>query len=197
MAPRPDGPPVTPNMTPNKSSSQGEGECFEESVSAGAGKSSVRAAGRDLWETARKMLLMLSTMLLIEGRKGSCPKILILFTSGWVNVTYFFYFNNVLNSLVLQVKPEYQNELMDQLDLLVLGGYYGSGRGGGKVTHFLMGVADREEGGDTNRFLSFCRVGSGYTAAELQDPVAKCGRPLSKQPGDVVCEKQKPGPGPV
>jgi len=91
----------------------------------------------------------------------------------------------------VKVKPEYQNQLMDQLDLLVLGGYYGSGRGGGKITHFLLGVADREDGGDTSRFLSFCRVGSGYTAAELQDLVANCGRPLKAQPKDVVCEKQK------
>ena len=82
----------------------------------------------------------------------------------------------------VKVKPEYQNQLMDQCDLLVLGGYYGSGRrGGGKVTHFLCGVRDDD------KFLSFCRVGSGYTSTELQDLVARCGRPSKVQPTSVVC----------
>ena len=44
---------------------------------------------------------------------------------------------------MVQVKPEYQNELMDQLDLVMLGGYWGSGRDGGKLSHFLLGVSDR------------------------------------------------------
>ena len=44
---------------------------------------------------------------------------------------------------MVQVKPEYQNELMDQLDLVMLGGYWGCGRDGGKLSHFLLGVSDR------------------------------------------------------
>ena len=61
----------------------------------------------------------------------------------------------------VKLKPEYENELMDQLDLLVLGGYYGSGGGGGTVTQFLMGLRDAEA--DRARYVAFCRVGSGYT----------------------------------
>ncbi len=61
----------------------------------------------------------------------------------------------------IKLKPEYENELMDQLDLLVLGGYYGSGGGGGTITQFLVGLRDAES--DPPRYLAFCRVGSGYT----------------------------------
>jgi len=81
----------------------------------------------------------------------------------------------------IKVKPEYQNQLMDQLDLVVIGGYYGKGRGGGRVSHFLLGVADRTSGKET--FLSLCRVGSGYSASELSDLMMKC------KPGKVDCVK--------
>ena len=63
----------------------------------------------------------------------------------------------------IKVKPEYVNELMDQLDLLILGGYYGKGRDGGKVSHFLMGLGDPA----SNQFVSVCRVSSGYTDSQL------------------------------
>jgi len=79
----------------------------------------------------------------------------------------------------IKVKPEYQNQLMDQLDLVVIGGYYGKGRGGGRVSHFLLGVSDRTSGKEM--FLSLCRVGSGYSASELSDLVMKC------KPGKVDC----------
>jgi len=81
----------------------------------------------------------------------------------------------------IKVKPEYQNQLMDQLDLVIIGGYYGKGRGGGRVSHFLLGVADRTTGKES--FLSLCRVGSGYSASELSDLMMKC-----KQ-GKVDCVK--------
>ena len=45
----------------------------------------------------------------------------------------------------VKVKPEYEDGLVDTLDLAVLGGYWGRGRGGGQVSHFLLGV--RGEGG--------------------------------------------------
>ena len=72
----------------------------------------------------------------------------------------------------IKVKPEYQNQLMDQLDLVVIGGYYGKRRGGGRVSHLLLGVADRSSGKEM--FLSLARVGSGYSASELSDLVMKC-----------------------
>ena len=59
----------------------------------------------------------------------------------------------------LKLKPEYMDSLSDQLDLLILGGYYGSGKRGGIVSHFLLGVADTPyPGQNPSRFLSFCKV---------------------------------------
>ena len=70
----------------------------------------------------------------------------------------------------LKIKPEYNNELMDQCDLIVMGGYYGKGRRTG-VTHFLMGVVDDSKPVSTIR--SFCRVGSGYSMKELFELMQK------------------------
>ncbi len=58
-----------------------------------------------------------------------------------------------------KVKPEYVGGLMDELDLLVVGGYFGVGRRSGLMSHFLCAVADRKEGEDKPRkFHSFCKV---------------------------------------
>ena len=68
----------------------------------------------------------------------------------------------------VKVKPEYEAELVDTLDLVIIGGYWGKGRGGGRVSHFLLGLRDGSS------FLSLARVGSGYSAAELAGLVAQC-----------------------
>lgn len=90
----------------------------------------------------------------------------------------------------IKLKPEYQNQLMDQLDLLVLGGFYGSGKGGGKIGHFLVGLADRS--GDKERFLTFCKVSSGYTNSELEELVNKCGKGSKSPSPDIECGREKP-----
>ena len=81
----------------------------------------------------------------------------------------------------LKIKPEYNNELSDSLDLIVLGGYYGSHSRGrssagnissSPVTHFLLGLIDSSDKDKTIGnlcFHSFCRVGSGYSNKELFD----------------------------
>ena len=79
----------------------------------------------------------------------------------------------------IKLKPDYENQLMDQLDLLVLGGYFGSGSGGGKITHFLMGLADRS--GETAKYVTFCRVSSGFSAADIEDMVNRLGLYIVKQ----------------
>lgn len=59
----------------------------------------------------------------------------------------------------LKIKPEYLDSLSDKLDLIILGGYYGTGRRGGMVSHFLLGVADTAPPGlNPSRFHSFCKV---------------------------------------
>ena len=59
----------------------------------------------------------------------------------------------------LKLKPEYMDSLSDQLDLLILGGYYGSGKRGGIVSHFLLGIAETPSPGHyPSKFYSFCKV---------------------------------------
>ena len=96
----------------------------------------------------------------------------------------------------LKIKPEYNNELCDSLDLIVLGGYYGlqnksrKNCGNLPVTHFLLGALKKkaptvddsvglakclEDNNTSNNvkhppqftFHTFCRVGSGYSNKEL------------------------------
>ena len=98
----------------------------------------------------------------------------------------------------LKIKPEYNNELSDHLDLIVLGGYYGGrtvkgNAGNSPVTHFLLGVANSNDGGNANsndRFLSFCRVGSGYSNKDLFDLLQRLHphfRPcLGNRPQDMI-----------
>ncbi|RDD46321.1 DNA ligase 4 [Trichoplax sp. H2] len=70
-----------------------------------------------------------------------------------------------------KIKPEYVDSLSDQLDLLIIGGYFGVGRRGGLISHFLLGVAVPPENPSEHPkvFQSFCKVGSGYTIAELKE----------------------------
>ncbi|KAK2178306.1 hypothetical protein NP493_548g00024 [Ridgeia piscesae] len=67
-----------------------------------------------------------------------------------------------------KIKPEYIGGLMDELDVVVVGGYFGAGARAGMMSHFLCAVAvPPETGGKPSRFQSFCKVGSGYTRREL------------------------------
>ncbi|GIZ01999.1 hypothetical protein CEXT_814261 [Caerostris extrusa] len=74
-----------------------------------------------------------------------------------------------------KVKPEYIEDLMTELDLLIIGGYYGEGRRSNVISHFLLGLASRSPDGDPCRFYSFCKVGSGYTLKELYELSGKLG----------------------
>ncbi|XVE71898.1 hypothetical protein DITRI_Ditri10aG0188500 [Diplodiscus trichospermus] len=73
----------------------------------------------------------------------------------------------------LKLKPDYIRAGSD-LDVLIIGGYYGSGRRGGEVAQFLVGLADRpDRNAYPRRFLSFCRVGAGLTDDDLETVVKK------------------------
>ncbi|CAH8355367.1 unnamed protein product [Eruca vesicaria subsp. sativa] len=73
----------------------------------------------------------------------------------------------------LKLKPEYVRAGSD-LDVLIIGGYYGSGRHGGEVAQFLVALADRAEANVyPRRFMSFCRVGTGLSDEELNTVVSK------------------------
>lgn len=68
----------------------------------------------------------------------------------------------------VKVKPDYVDAAGDHLDLLVLGGYYGDGRRRANISHFLLGVAEREGmTSDDYQFKAICKVGSGYSDQSL------------------------------
>lgn len=77
----------------------------------------------------------------------------------------YFYFSSrycfTSGSGWLKLKPEYVDSLSDDLDLIILGGNYGSGaRHGGLISHFLLGVAatPANPGDQPTSFLTFGKV---------------------------------------
>ncbi|XP_068641207.1 DNA ligase 4 [Aristolochia californica] len=73
----------------------------------------------------------------------------------------------------LKLKPDYIRASSD-LDVLIIGGYFGSGRRGGEVAQFLVGLAERSTPNSyPKRFISFCRVGTGLSDDELDTLVSK------------------------
>ncbi|KAG8517013.1 DNA ligase 4 [Galemys pyrenaicus] len=98
----------------------------------------------------------------------------------------------------LKIKPEYVNGLMDELDVLIVGGYWGKGSRGGMMSHFLCAVAEPPgPGEEPSVFHTLCRVGSGYTMKELYDlglKLAKHWKPFHKKapPSGLLCGTEKP-----
>ncbi|EDO35746.1 predicted protein [Nematostella vectensis] len=110
----------------------------------------------------------------------------------------------------LKIKPEYVASLSDDLDVVIVGGYFGVGRRQGMVSHFLCAVAvpsDRR-GEKPSQFYSLCKVGSGYTMNELDElgqqlkphwqpfnqakpPKSVCFTPGFKEKPDVWIEPSK------
>lgn len=99
----------------------------------------------------------------------------------------------------LKIKPEYVDGLMDELDLLIVGGYWGKGRRGGMMSHFLCAVAEAPKPGETkpSLFHTLCRIGSGYTMKELYDlglKLAKHWKVYRKNdpPASILCSTERP-----
>ncbi|KAJ3068801.1 DNA ligase (ATP) [Podochytrium sp. JEL0797] len=79
------------------------------------------------------------------------------------------YHLNDRSGLWLKVKPDYIDSLGDDLDLVVVGGFYGTGRRGGILSHFLCAVLDNNPNVEERKFVTFCKFGSGYTLAQIED----------------------------
>ncbi|XP_037101955.1 DNA ligase 4 [Syngnathus acus] len=98
----------------------------------------------------------------------------------------------------LKIKPEYVGGLMDELDVLIVGGYWGKGRRGGMMSHFLCAVAEAPKPGEKpSVFHTLCRIGSGYTMKELYDlglKLAKHWKVYRKNdpPANILCATEKP-----
>ncbi|GME28801.1 DNA ligase ATP-dependent [Neofusicoccum parvum] len=77
---------------------------------------------------------------------------------------------NQRNDDWIKVKPEYMTEFGEELDCVIVGGYYGSGHRGGRLSSFLCGLrVDQnqiERGANPMKCFSFFKVGGGMTAAD-------------------------------
>ncbi len=63
----------------------------------------------------------------------------------------------------LKLKREYQNELGDSLDLVVIGGFFGKGRRTGMYGTLLLAAYNEDE----DVFTSICKVGTGFSDEDL------------------------------
>ena len=77
---------------------------------------------------------------------------------------------NQRNDDWMKVKPEYMDGYGEDLDCIVIAGYYGSGRRGGGLSSFLCGLRVDEnhvrQGADPRKCFSFFKVGGGFKAAD-------------------------------
>ena len=80
---------------------------------------------------------------------------------------------NERNDDWIKVKPEYMTEFGEDLDCIVVGGYYGTGRRGGNLSSFMCGLRlDAEalaQGVNPQKTFSFFRVGGGFTAEDYRE----------------------------
>ena len=65
--------------------------------------------------------------------------------------------------LWIKYKRDYKSEMVEPVDLVVIGAFYGRGKRGGTFGALLMAGYDP----DTDTFQSVCKVGSGFTDEEL------------------------------
>ncbi|KAF2895633.1 hypothetical protein ILUMI_10543 [Ignelater luminosus] len=65
-----------------------------------------------------------------------------------------------------KMKLEYFENVMSDLDVIVMGGYYGEGRHRNQIAGFLVAVKDSST--DNEHYISFARIASGLSNEELQ-----------------------------
>ncbi|MEM1825497.1 MAG: ATP-dependent DNA ligase [Desulfurococcaceae archaeon] len=76
---------------------------------------------------------------------------------------YSIYRAGVREWLWIKYKRDYKSEMADTVDLVVVGGFYGRGRRGGKIGTLLMAAYNPEK----NVFETVCKVGSGFKDEDL------------------------------
>ncbi len=67
--------------------------------------------------------------------------------------------------LWIKLKKDYQSEMADTVDLVVVGAFYGKGKRGGKFSSLLMAAYNPER----DIFETVCKVASGFSDQELDD----------------------------
>ena len=69
----------------------------------------------------------------------------------------------------LKIKPDYIDALGDDLDVILVGGFYGEGKRGGKMSHFMCAILeDPKPDGSPRRLLTFCKFGTGFKMHEIE-----------------------------
>lgn len=85
----------------------------------------------------------------------------------------------------IKYKREYTHALADSIDGVVVGAFFGHGRRGGRYGALLLAVYNPDE----DRFESFCKVGSGFDDATLEQlPDRLHPYELKERPDSVVSE---------
>ncbi len=67
--------------------------------------------------------------------------------------------------LWIKYKRDYKSEMVEPVDLVVVGAFYGRGRRGGTFGALLMAGYDKEN----DAFMTVCKVGSGFTDEDLAE----------------------------
>ncbi|MBP1357308.1 MAG: ATP-dependent DNA ligase, partial [Sulfolobus sp.] len=67
--------------------------------------------------------------------------------------------------LWIKLKRDYQSEMADTVDLVIVGGFYGKGKRGGKISSLLVAAYNPS----TDMFESVCKVASGFSDEELEE----------------------------
>ncbi|MEM0457497.1 MAG: ATP-dependent DNA ligase [Sulfolobales archaeon] len=65
--------------------------------------------------------------------------------------------------LWIKYKRDYKSEMIDTVDLVLVGGFYGRGKRGGKIGTVLLAAYDPEK----DVFRTVCKVGTGFTDQDL------------------------------
>ncbi|KAL8658140.1 MAG: hypothetical protein Q9226_001223 [Calogaya cf. arnoldii] len=73
----------------------------------------------------------------------------------------------------IKVKPEYMTEFGEDLDCIIIAGYYGSGSRGGNLSSFMCGLRVDENqvnsGASPMKCYSFFKVGGGFSAQDYAE----------------------------
>lgn len=84
------------------------------------------------------------------------------------SLTATYILNNRSGTSWFKLKPDYSQTYFTDMDLLVVGVYYGSGTRLGKFSSFALAVrADEKDTAGDFRYLPCGKVGSGYTIEEM------------------------------
>jgi len=90
----------------------------------------------------------------------------------------------------IKYKRDYKSEMMDTVDLVIIGAFHGRGRRSGTFGALLVGAYNP----DRDMYESVCKVGSGFTDTQLADLPNILGPYIQKQkPANVdVAEEMEP-----